>query len=255
MTLADKICTCRRKQGLSQEALAAKLNVSRQAVSKWETGDTEPESGKLAALARTFGVTVDWLLSVDDDQLEEEPYAVQPVSPAPQITKIHRAGVFSNLRLGYMGYLVCLSVLLFAEMTVDHHGIPGFSWSIDVAQVINFFDPVLLLTMLASSVLLLCGCKLLPAMAGAFRFMFSKKEYESCSTAQAARYRRGVRTAFLGFVLGGMLSAVSDVIHTIKSMSLAAEVGGALLYSLDFLVYSLVALLILLPIEQALKQR
>ena len=255
MTLADKICTCRRKQGLSQEALAAKLNVSRQAVSKWETGDTEPESGKLAALARTFGVTVDWLLSVDNDQLEEEPYAVQPVSPTPQITKARRAGVFSNLRIGYMGYLVCLSALVFAEMTVDYHDIPGFSWSIDVAQVVNFFDPVLLLTMLTSSVLLLCGCKLLPSMVGAFRFMFSKKEYESCSTAQATRYRRGVRTAFLGFVLGGMLSVVIDVIDMIKSMSLTAEVGGVTLYSLDFLIYSLVALLILLPIEQALKQR
>lgn len=63
MKLNEKIFYCRRKAGMSQEALAEELGVSRQAVSKWETGDAVPEIGKLLALAKTFDVTTDWLLS------------------------------------------------------------------------------------------------------------------------------------------------------------------------------------------------
>ncbi|MBQ9188908.1 MAG: helix-turn-helix domain-containing protein [Clostridia bacterium] len=69
MTLSEKIAYCRRRQGLSQEALAERLDVSRQAVSKWETGEAQPEIGKLRALAAEFHVTADWLLS-DEEPIE-----------------------------------------------------------------------------------------------------------------------------------------------------------------------------------------
>ncbi len=68
MKLCEKISSYRKKCGLSQEALAEKIGVSRQAVSKWETGDALPEITKLKALAECFGVTVDFLL---DDELDE----------------------------------------------------------------------------------------------------------------------------------------------------------------------------------------
>ena len=70
MKLNEKIFYCRRKAGLSQEALAEELGVSRQAVSKWETGDAVPEISKLLSLAKTFDVTTDWLLS--EEEPEEE---------------------------------------------------------------------------------------------------------------------------------------------------------------------------------------
>ncbi len=66
MKLQEKIIYCRKRAGLSQEALAEKMDVSRQAVSKWETGDAVPEVGKLKLLASVFGVTADWLLSEDE---------------------------------------------------------------------------------------------------------------------------------------------------------------------------------------------
>ena len=72
MKLSEKILYCRKRAGLSQEALAERLGVSRQAVSKWETGEALPETGKLAVLAAALGVTVDWLLSEDEP---EEPQA------------------------------------------------------------------------------------------------------------------------------------------------------------------------------------
>ncbi len=68
MKLYEKITLYRKKNGLSQEELAEKIGVSRQAVSKWETGDALPEITKLKALADTFNVTVDFLL--DEEKTE-----------------------------------------------------------------------------------------------------------------------------------------------------------------------------------------
>lgn len=73
MKLHEKIYYCRKKSGLSQDALAEKLGISRQAISKWETGESVPETGKLVALASALGVTVDWLLSEDEPEAESEP--------------------------------------------------------------------------------------------------------------------------------------------------------------------------------------
>ena len=70
MKLSEKICYCRKKSGKSQEALAEQLGVSRQAVSKWETGEAEPELKKLRLLAEAFGVSTDWLLSDEEPQEE-----------------------------------------------------------------------------------------------------------------------------------------------------------------------------------------
>lgn len=61
-TLADRIQQLRREHGLSQEQLAEKLNVSRQAVSKWESAQAQPELDKIIALSELFCVTTDYLL-------------------------------------------------------------------------------------------------------------------------------------------------------------------------------------------------
>lgn len=62
MALPEKLYTLRKKSGLSQEQLAEALNVSRQAISKWESGSAMPESDKLLALSNYFGVSLDYLL-------------------------------------------------------------------------------------------------------------------------------------------------------------------------------------------------
>lgn len=80
MKLYEKITLYRKKNGLSQEELAEKIGVSRQAVSKWETGDALPEITKLKALADTFNVTVDFLL---DDEKEE--FLQQSDSPSVSV--------------------------------------------------------------------------------------------------------------------------------------------------------------------------
>lgn len=62
MTFSEKLNGLRRKQGLSQEQLADKLRVTRQSVSKWESGQALPELGKLVAISELFGVSVDYLV-------------------------------------------------------------------------------------------------------------------------------------------------------------------------------------------------
>ena len=78
MKLSQKILYCRKKCGYSQEALAQTLGVSRQAVSKWETGESEPEVAKLKLLADTFNVTTDWLLSKEEPEDKQDVNKQQP---------------------------------------------------------------------------------------------------------------------------------------------------------------------------------
>ncbi len=65
--LSEKLFKLRKNRGLSQEQLAEQLNVSRQAISKWEQGTAVPESEKLIRISNYFGVTVDYLLKNDSE--------------------------------------------------------------------------------------------------------------------------------------------------------------------------------------------
>ena len=66
MMFQDRLYRLRRERGLSQEELAGALGVSRQAVQKWESGVSQPTLEKLTALARYFGVTLDWLVNGEE---------------------------------------------------------------------------------------------------------------------------------------------------------------------------------------------
>ena len=67
MTLREKLFVLRDKAGISQMTLAHQLGVSRQAVSRWESGDATPSMDKLKALAKIYGVSLDWLCSDSSD--------------------------------------------------------------------------------------------------------------------------------------------------------------------------------------------
>lgn len=66
MTTGQRIALKRKEAGLSQETLGAELGVSRQSIYKWESDTALPEIDKLVALSRRFGVTVGWLLGVEE---------------------------------------------------------------------------------------------------------------------------------------------------------------------------------------------
>lgn len=88
LAMAQRLVNRRKAAGLSQEALAAQLGVSRQAVSKWERSESSPDTDNLIALAALYGVSLDELLygeavdSTDDSQADDE---ARDSDPAPKL--------------------------------------------------------------------------------------------------------------------------------------------------------------------------
>lgn len=72
MKFEERLLEIRKNRGMSQEALAEKIGVSRQAVSKWETGDAQPDYTKLVALADALEVSLDYLCG-REPQVENVP--------------------------------------------------------------------------------------------------------------------------------------------------------------------------------------
>lgn len=79
--LSEKLYKLRKNSGLSQEQLAEQLNVSRQAISKWESGTAVPESEKLITISNYFGVSVDYLLKDDEEDKAKAIVSVMEEKP------------------------------------------------------------------------------------------------------------------------------------------------------------------------------
>lgn len=71
--IANRLVQMRKQSGLSQEALAEKLGISRQAVSKWERAEASPDTDNIILLARLYGVSLDELLKTEDEIPRPEP--------------------------------------------------------------------------------------------------------------------------------------------------------------------------------------
>ncbi len=72
-TMAKRLTALRKQRGFSQEQLAEKLNVSRQAVSKWERAEAQPDISNLSALSKLYGITIDELINGKAEQEEVQP--------------------------------------------------------------------------------------------------------------------------------------------------------------------------------------
>lgn len=113
MILADKIARLRKKNGWSQEELAEKMNVSRQAVSKWESAQTVPDLEKILMLGNLFGVTTDYLLK---DEIESEEFTSDE-EPAVRRLTLAEANEYlalrktASVRMAAATFLCILSVI------------------------------------------------------------------------------------------------------------------------------------------------
>lgn len=112
MIFADKLILLRKKNGLSQEALAEKLDVTRQAVSRWEGAQTFPDISKVILISKTFGVSIDYLLK---DEIEEEKEILETVKEKPcEIRKVNKDEIvlylkdFKNIALYYAAFIALL---------------------------------------------------------------------------------------------------------------------------------------------------
>lgn len=106
MTLGQRISAYRKTLGISQEELGARLGVSRQAVSKWETGAAAPDMENLLALAREFGVSVAELTATP------EPPAPEEAAPEPKSAPRPRR------RGGWLPLVIVLVLLVFMAGTL-----------------------------------------------------------------------------------------------------------------------------------------
>ena len=104
MAFSEKIYALRKRSGLSQEQLAEELKVSRQAISKWESGQSVPESDKLVAVSRYFNVSLDFLMK---DEEERDPGPENNGEGAPQSPQ--RAKWLAGVVL-CIGGIVCLII-------------------------------------------------------------------------------------------------------------------------------------------------
>ena len=96
MILGEKIAQLRRKNGWSQEELADKMGVSRQAVSKWESNQTTPDLERILRLSSLFGVTIDYLLK--DDAAPEIPRAEAEEETQIRLISLADAADYLTLR-------------------------------------------------------------------------------------------------------------------------------------------------------------
>jgi len=109
MNLGENICRLRTAKGMSQGDLADALDVSRQSISKWETGGAVPELEKLVKLSALFGVSLDELVK------GEKPKQPEQAAPPPQIV-VERGGVSGQQVAGII--LLCMGFALTLVFTV-----------------------------------------------------------------------------------------------------------------------------------------
>lgn len=114
MSFADKLIQLRKAKGLSQEDLADSLGVSRQAVSRWEQGNTFPDLLNLQKIMKVFGVSADYLIC--------DEYAAEGNNddlPAPETDKLQSQFDFKANRFLIIGFLWVFAALCFLITAID----------------------------------------------------------------------------------------------------------------------------------------
>ncbi len=122
MDTGKKIAQCRKELGMSQEALAAEMGISRQAVSRWETGEALPDTAKIILLARLFNVSCDYLLL---DEVENKDGFVpqnngdQPLAGNPVTERRRRFRMAFGVASTVLGILCACGALIYAVYWAD----------------------------------------------------------------------------------------------------------------------------------------
>ncbi len=120
MNFPEKLQKLRKERGWSQEELASRIAVSRQAVSKWELGTAVPDTDNIVQLSKLFGITTDYLIKDNLDCDEDIPAVART---AANVRKLLIAGIVT-LVLGVIiiGVLLTLSQVIesYQKVTYDH---------------------------------------------------------------------------------------------------------------------------------------
>lgn len=137
MTLGEKIVLLRKARGISQEQLAERLGVSRQAVSKWELNEAIPDVPRVVALSELFGVTTDYLLKSGSEEDGEAPTAAGAAAgPAPAGEKIDRKWLGMAIVIACALGLLCMWAV--TEIKDTNYLINGKYWAAGLSGYLAF---------------------------------------------------------------------------------------------------------------------
>ena len=117
MILSEKIIMLRKKYGWSQEELAERLDISRQSVSKWESGASIPDLERIVSMSQLFGVTTDYLLK---DEMEETEFAdeMTPEITEGKVITVEEANTFLEATKKYAARIAPAVALCVVSPTV-----------------------------------------------------------------------------------------------------------------------------------------
>ena len=117
MTFGKKLLWQRRKNNMSQEALAAELEVSRQAISKWEQDGALPDASNIVRIARLFGVSTDYLLLDEIDEEGKLP-STPETAPEPHKPSDRLSAILSTVSAaaGLLGHFIIYVLSRFIEV-------------------------------------------------------------------------------------------------------------------------------------------
>ena len=135
--LSDKILELRKKHNLTQEGFAELLNVSRQAVQKWEKNISLPDSDKLISISRVFNVSVDYILGIEASDSNQEFRVKKEIQPSYQA--LHWWEVYSS-QLG-VEYLQCIDegkdIIKLKNLIESVHALETSSYKEQLADTIH----------------------------------------------------------------------------------------------------------------------
>ena len=106
MNLSEKIMMLRKKEGWSQEELANHLQISRQAVSKWESGQSMPDTDKIIQLSQLFHVTTDYLVLDQENEGNIQTGIYLSLTQVQEYLKIRKQ---SSLKIAFATFLCVIS--------------------------------------------------------------------------------------------------------------------------------------------------
>lgn len=157
MILGDKIIYLRKKQGWSQEQLAEQLNISRQSVSKWESGASIPDLDKILKMSQIFGVSTDFLLKDELEQEQPSEVAYEDEVLEGKLVSLEEANEYMTmieLASGKIAFGVILFIL--SPIIVIMLGILAESGVIGISEdMAGGFGTAMLLVMIAMGVAIL----------------------------------------------------------------------------------------------------
>lgn len=152
MTIGDKILNMRKARGWSQEELADRIGVTRQAVSRWESNSAKPDAEKIVDISDLFGVSADYLLR-DKYAGEGEIHNGSELNPVPvkvpTVTAVQILGILliisAIMIFCALGIMSAVDPWLYSADGVDYHGIPAYIMANKLWWLVNLDVFVLLI--------------------------------------------------------------------------------------------------------------